>query len=119
MKMMGWLKRKLPWAPRQHKHADTSLFRYFTCSRCGHLVMSGHVGNVVVEARLQGAIIHSQYGASCAPVFSLLEMAADTTVRVYTSENKELRPEEMSPQDRQELERMKERMIDLGSRRRG
>jgi hypothetical protein len=108
-KLKHWLLAWFPWALRRHSHADPTLFKYGTCGRCGHLILSRQVGNCRVSIRAWGANWGATYAKACAPGFTHLELAPDRTVHAYSGEDGErveMLPDDMTPIGREELARL-------------
>ncbi len=113
--VVNWFLARCPWAQRRHYHGDPTLFKYDTCGRCGHLILTDHVENRRVSIRAWGATWGDVYGKSCAPVFNHVELAPDRTVHAYTDsegQGVEVLPGDMQPRDREELERLGATMLD-------
>ena len=80
---------RLPWAKRHHTHPDPGLFKYEVCSKCGHLILTGHVENKKVSitdkhsckpCTVERTAI---YAKSCAPPYDHIEIAIDGITRFY------------------------------------
>ncbi len=85
------MKIQFPWAKRHHYHADPTLMKYTTCSKCRHVLLTGHVDNkrvTVVDRRRGGTITHNEiYGLSCAPDYDRKEINIDGKIRFYKDGN--------------------------------
>lgn len=85
------MKLEFPWAKRKHYHADPSFLKYTTCSKCGHVLLTGHVDNKkvqVIDRSGDGTITHNEiYGLSCAPSYDIKEIGIDGKVRFYRNGN--------------------------------
>jgi len=114
-KIINWILAKLPWALQNHYHGDPTLLKYGACSRCGHLILMGHVKNGRVSIRAWGITWGASYSKACTPTFTHLELAPDKTVRAYQEVGGgriEMLPSGMGPKDREEFERLSLEMIE-------
>jgi len=112
---MNWIMKRLPWALRNHYHGDLTLLKYGTCSRCGHMILMGHVANGRVSIRAWGVTWGARYSKACTPGFNHLELTPDRIVHAYSNTDSgrvELLPEEMQQEDRDEFERLAVEMIE-------
>ena len=111
-KVIDWVIARFPWALRNHYHGDPTLLRYGVCSRCGHVILMGHVENHKVSIRAWGLTWGATYSKGCAPAFTHLELAPDKTVHAYI-DSEEGRVETAIPaKDQDEFERLSARMLD-------
>jgi len=121
-KITNWIIARFPWALQKHYHGDPTLSKYAVCSRCGHLILTGHVSNGRVSIRAWGITWSAAYSKACAPTFTHLELAPDRTVHAYQEVGGgriELLPNGMETKDRDEFERLSMRMIDEVAHREG
>ena len=85
------MKLQFPWAKRKHYHGDPSFLKYTTCSKCRHVLLTGHVDNKrvqVIDRRGGGTITHNEiYGVSCAPGYDRKEIAINGKIRFYKEGN--------------------------------
>ena len=72
-----------PWAKRKHYHPDPTVLKFSTCSKCGHLILSGHVWNKAVVRKSQGIEAGAIFGKECAPSYDEVHRLADDSVRYY------------------------------------
>lgn len=108
MKLVDWIQAKLPWATKRHYHGDPTLLKYGVCSKCGHLILNGHVNNQVVSIRAWGMTWGATYAKQCAPCFDHLELAPDRTVHAYNDKVEVL---EIPEKDAGEFERLSQSML--------